>query len=146
MQNIEYYCSFKYLKAIWNRIWNRRKFLNIFKDLQDFAFKWRQKKNRHFPRKTAVLEFNQAFDLCLAQSEIRTDLPVCFSGCLPPKRFFAEPFYLCILFGYDNASCCSFYFTTGCAFFTVCFSGCSPLFFDHTFDHTFLSLTVYFKD
>ena len=77
----------------------------------------------------AVLTFDQFFNLLFAQSEMGTDLPVRFSCGLSPEHLFAERLYLCILSGRDSTSCCSFYSTTGGAFFHCSFLGVwsSPL-------------------
>lgn len=65
----------------------------------------------------AVLALDQSFDLCFAQSKMCANLTIGFSRCFPPKYFFAEHFYFRIFSGHDDTSCCSFYSTTGGAFF-----------------------------
>ena len=76
----------------------------------------------------AVLATNKPFDLCFAQSETDTNLPVRFSRGFSSEHFLTERLYFCILSGHDNTSCCSFYSTTEGAFFTVRFfwGGYSP--------------------
>lgn len=61
-------------------------------------------------------------DLCFAQSEAGTDLPVRFSCSFSSEHVFAERLSFCLLSGHDSAFCCSFYSTTEGASFPCPFS------------------------
>ena len=61
-------------------------------------------------------------DLCFAQSEAGTDLPVRFSCNFSSEHVFAERLSFCLLSGHDSTFCCSFYSTTEGASFPCPFS------------------------